>query len=85
MHVYRKSVLSPLGAYLHFRGGLIREGGFLERGCLFKTLDEEDIYDSFTSLLPHILRIQDAILLAKYIDSTDFYRLLERVLDREGA
>ena len=43
--------------------GLIREGG------LFKKLDEEDIYDSFTSLLPHILRIQLTILGVKYINS----------------
>ena len=53
---------------LSLRGeGLIREGG------LFKKLDEEDIYDSFISLLPHILQIQDAILRVKYINLTDFY------------
>ena len=46
---------------------LVREGGLL------KKLDEEDIYDSFISLLPHILQIQDAILRVKYINSTDFY------------
>ena len=54
-----KALLSPLGAYLILdtpRGGLIREGG------LFKQLDEKDIYDSFISLLPHILQIQHTIL-----------------------
>ena len=53
--------------------GIIKEGGLLERGTLFKKLDEEDIYDSAISLSPHILRVQDAILRVRYINSTDFH------------
>ena len=67
---YRKSTIKPQGGLFNFghsRGGLIREGG------LFKTLDAEEIYDSFISLLPHILRVQDAVLRVKYINSTEFY------------
>ena len=67
------ALLSPQGGLFNFgysRGGLIREEG------LFKKLDEEAIYDSFISFLPHILPIQDAILRVKYIDSTDFYHKL---------
>ena len=59
-----KALLGSRGAYLILD---TPEGG------LFKNLDEEDIYDSFISLLTHILRIQDAILRVKYINSTDFY------------
>ena len=44
--------------------GVIREGG------LFKKLDDSDIYDSFISLLPNILRIQHTILRIKYIQLT---------------
>ena len=60
-----KALLSPRGGLFNFghsRGGLIREGGLLESGSLIKKLDEEDVYDSCISHLPHILRIQDAIL-----------------------
>ena len=36
--------------------------GAYQRGGLIQKLDEKDIYDSFTSLLPHILQIQHTIL-----------------------
>ena len=66
---YQKSSIRPLRGLFdfgHSRGGLIKEGG------LFKALDEMGLYDSFISLLPHILQIQDAILRVKYINLTDF-------------
>ena len=53
-------------------GGLLEKGLIREEG-LFRKLDEEDIYDSFISLLPHILQIQHTILGVKYINSTEFY------------
>ena len=69
-----KALLSPLIKFGHYRGGHIREGAcLLKRGGLFKRLEEEDTYDSFTSLLPRILWIQDASLRVKYINSPDFY------------
>ena len=71
MKITAKALLSPPRGLFNFGHS---RGGLLEREGLFKKLDEEDIYDSFTSLLPHILRIQDAILRVKYIDLTDFYR-----------
>ena len=43
------------------------EGGLLERGAYSQN---EDIYDGFLVLIPHILRIQRTILPVKYINST---------------
>ena len=65
---YRKSSIKPPGCLfdLDTPGGLIREGG------LFKKLDEKDIYDSFISLLQHILQIEYTILGVEYINSTEF-------------
>ena len=51
----------------HSKGGLLREWG------LFRKLDEKDIYDSFISLLPHILQFQHTILRVEYIYLTEFY------------
>ena len=65
-----KALSSPRGGLFNFghsRGGLIREGS------LFKKLDEKDIYDSFISLLPHILQFQHTILRVEYIYLTEFY------------
>ena len=49
-----KTLLSPQGgAYLFLDSP---EGNLLERGGgLFKKLDENEIYDSFINLLPHVL------------------------------
>ena len=68
---YRKSSIKPRG------GGLFNfghsKGSLLERGAYSKKLDEKDIYGSFISLLPHILRIQHTTLRVKYINSTNLY------------
>ena len=64
-----KAFLSSLGAYLIFD---TPEGGLLERGVIQK-LDDKDAYDSFISLLPHILWIQHTILRVKYIHLTHFF------------
>ena len=69
-----KAQLSPRGAYLILD---TPEGAFREGG-LFKKLDEEDIYNSLISLLPHILRINDAILRVKCINLTDLYSKLHQ-------
>ena len=45
------------------------EGG----GGLFRKSDDVDIYDSFSVLLHHILRIQQTIFCVKYMNSTQFY------------
>ena len=47
-------------------------GGLLERGegGLFTKSNDYSIYERFSILLPHILRIQHAILPVKYINST---------------
>ena len=59
---YRKSSIKPPGGLYNF--GHSRWGPTTEWG-LFKKLDEKDIYDRFISLLPHILRIQDAIFMSQ--------------------
>ena len=64
-----KAITSPRETYLILD---TPEGGLLERGLL-KRIDENGIYDSFISLLPHILQIQDAILRVKYKNLTEFY------------
>ena len=64
-----KTALCTLGAYLifgHSRGGLIREEAYSQNS-------EKDICESFSVLLPKILRIQHTMLQVKYINLTPFY------------
>ena len=65
-----KAILNPRGACLILD---IPEGWLIGEGGLYKKLDEKDLYDSFISLLPHILLIQYTILRVKYINSTESY------------
>ena len=73
--IYHKSSIKPPWAYSILgtpEGGLLR-GRHIREGGLFKKLDEKDIYDSFISLLPHVMRIQHTILRVKYTDVTQSY------------
>ena len=70
--IYRTSSIKPRGPNL-ISG--IRDGGLLERalireGSLFKTSKYKDVYDSFSILLPYILRVQHETSRVRYINST---------------